>query len=723
MSSRIRKSPAWLFAFSPVVVLLLFALPSVAQTGAVAPVPELTLSVNNRFAAAVSQGWPIILELQVSHPDQFLPNGNVDPVVLSTSTASWTDAVQITVQDASGTPQSWSFTLVPLPAGTPASATLGSDVVARLFWTLSPSKSQSLPAGVYQVIATLDTTSTARGGSFNGQVQTSASVTITPEPSPLPAAQEQDKFTILTAYDLLQGNDTQALTDTNTLVANQPNNSDALLLQGDVLMAQGQLQQAIAAYTQADSIFTTSFPNSIEPEKLIDGRLNQARAQMISQSGIVGVPQVALAFGNISTQTPGVVSVDLTLSNNGTGVAEVSQIFGLSYTTIAGTGKVAYDSTLSPAFPIVVDTLDPGDSTIVTIILDVPASVTQFNITADGQAADEVGTLYDIHAAQAISPGSSNSGNPPSPLTITAGNVMLQYGQPVPSLNNVSYSGFLNGDGAASLTGTLNCITTAKQTSPVGSYPIACSGLSSPKYTVTYAPGTLSITPAPLMVTASNATRLYGQPNPAFTGTFSGFVNSDSATSLAGALSCTSPATASSPVSGSPYAITCSGVSSPNYTIAFQPGSLTVSKATPVIVWSNPPDITQGTPLGTTQLNAATSPSVTGTFTYTPSAGTILLIGTSQTLSVNFMPTDLVDYNSASASVLINVKQKTPVPGDLNGDGVVNCADLAVVKASFGKKAGQPGFDPRADVNADGIVNILDLSFVAKQLPTGTTCP
>jgi hypothetical protein len=64
----------------------------------------------------------------------------------------------------------------------------------------------------------------------------------------------------------------------------------------------------------------------------------------------------------------------------------------------------------------------------------------------------------------------------------------------------------------------------------------------------------------------------------------------------------------------------------------------------------------------------------------------------------------------------------TTLLGDRNGDGVVNCADLDIVKASFGEKTGQPGFDPRADVNGDGIVNILDLSAVARQLPAGVLC-
>lgn len=59
---------------------------------------------------------------------------------------------------------------------------------------------------------------------------------------------------------------------------------------------------------------------------------------------------------------------------------------------------------------------------------------------------------------------------------------------------------------------------------------------------------------------------------------------------------------------------------------------------------------------------------------------------------------------------------------DVNGDGKVDCTDLGIVKASFGKQSTQPGFDARADVNKDGVVNVLDLSMVAKQLPAGTVC-
>jgi hypothetical protein len=81
--------------------------------------------------------------------------------------------------------------------------------------------------------------------------------------------------------------------------------------------------------------------------------------------------------------------------------------------------------------------------------------------------------------------------------------------------------------------------------------------------------------------------------------------------------------------------------------------SFTVNKATPVITWNNPADITYGTALSITQLNALAS--VPGTLTYTPSASSVLNAGNNQTLSINFTPTDTNNYGSASKSVTINV--------------------------------------------------------------------
>jgi len=147
--------------------------------------------------------------------------------------------------------------------------------------------------------------------------------------------------------------------------------------------------------------------------------------------------------------------------------------------------------------------------------------------------------------------------------------------------------------------------------------------------------------------------------------------------------------------------------------------ALTIVKATPIVTWQNPIDIRSGAALGPAQLNATAN--VPGSFAYNPAAGTILPVGTGQLLTTTFSPSDAVDYDPVTASVFINVTASTLV-GDVNGDGVVNCTDLNGIKAAFGKRAGQPGFDSRADVNGDGVINVLDLSIVARLLPAGTTC-
>ena len=62
------------------------------------------------------------------------------------------------------------------------------------------------------------------------------------------------------------------------------------------------------------------------------------------------------------------------------------------------------------------------------------------------------------------------------------------------------------------------------------------------------------------------------------------------------------------------------------------------------------------------------------------------------------------------------------LPGDLNGDGRVDCSDVSIVRNVFGKRLGQNEFDPVADTNRDGVVDVRDLSFVSQKLVAGTRC-
>src|SRR5204862_402606 len=160
-------------------------------------------------------------------------------------------------------------------------------------------------------------------------------------------------------------------------------------------------------------------------------------------------------------------------------------------------------------------------------------------------------------------------------LTVTANNKSKAYGAALPALT-VSYAGFVNGDSAASLGGTLSVTTTGTAASAVGTYPISASGYTSPNYTIGYVGGTLSVDQVALTVTANDKSKAYGAALPALTVSYAGFVNGDSAASLGGTLSVTTTGTAASAVGT--YPISASGYTSPNYTIGYVAGALTVDQ-------------------------------------------------------------------------------------------------------------------------------------------------
>src|SRR5271157_372872 len=166
----------------------------------------------------------------------------------------------------------------------------------------------------------------------------------------------------------------------------------------------------------------------------------------------------------------------------------------------------------------------------------------------------------------------------------------------------------------------------------------------------------IDITKAQLQITAADATRVYGQDNPDLTSEIyiaqgTGWVDTGQSWTA------DTTATTKSPVGS--YAIQPTEITDQafltNYDVSYVTGKLTLTPATPVITWARPTDITYGTALGATQLNATAS--VAGTFDYGTLWGKVLHAGTNQTLSVNFTPDDTVDYNQATATVYIDVKQ------------------------------------------------------------------
>ena len=208
------------------------------------------------------------------------------------------------------------------------------------------------------------------------------------------------------------------------------------------------------------------------------------------------------------------------------------------------------------------------------------------------------------------------------PSTVTAKSYERAYGDANPEF------GFDVEGGA--LDGTPKIVCNATKKSPVGTYDITIKRGTETNYNVTYVKGTLTVTKAPLTITAKNYTIKQGEALPTFEATYEGFKNRETSTVLTKQPTITTTATSAS--EPGEYDITVSGAEAQNYEISYVNGKLTIEAQ----------DI---------------------------------------------------------------------IPGDANGDGKVDTADIVdIVNHLMGKPTSTGKFnDDAADVNSDGTVNVADI--------------
>ena len=232
-------------------------------------------------------------------------------------------------------------------------------------------------------------------------------------------------------------------------------------------------------------------------------------------------------------------------------------------------------------------------------------TITGVTETSTGAAASATVGTYNIVSSAATGNRLSNytigyvNGRltvNPATLTITANNDSKTYG----TLKTFSGTAFTetglvtaNGD---TITGVTETSTGAAASATVGTYNIvssAATGNRLSNYTITYRPGTLLVTPAPLVITANSANKMYGAPLPALSASYTGFVNGDGPASLAVRPALATTASASSPVLPGGYAIMASGARDPDYAISYRPGTLLITPA-PLTITANSASMFQG---------------------------------------------------------------------------------------------------------------------------------
>ena len=333
------------------------------------------------------------------------------------------------------------------------------------------------------------------------------------------------------------------------------------------------------------------------------------------------------------------------------------------------------------------------------------------------------------------------------PSTVTARSYTREYGESNPTFEYDVIGGELEG--------TPSIICGATVYSPVGTSPIIVTKGSVKNYKASYVNGTLTITKAPLTITANNYTIKQGDALPNFAATYSGFKNDETESVLSKKPTFTCSATSTS--APGTYDISLSGAEARNYDISYVKGKLTIAEPDSYILtymvdgetyktyevkfgasitaeampekegytflgWSEIPNTMPAndvTVMGSFSVNKYTlTYMVDGEVykTYEVEYGTPIIVEETPTKDGytfsgwSMMPETMPakDITVTGDFTFISVK----TPGDANGDGSVNVFDVtAMVNYILGSP--NAGFDfGAADANGDGSVNVFDVTKV-----------
>jgi catabolite regulation protein CreA len=302
-----------------------------------------------------------------------------------------------------------------------------------------------------------------------------------------------------------------------------------------------------------------------------DGTVD-APASILTISNLVAGDSVNVASGTatLAGKNAGAQAITnlgtLTLGNNASGNYTLTGASGtvtITSRAVTLTGSRVYDGTSDAAASILsVSNAAAGDTVSV-------ASGTA------ALAAKDVG-VQSITSMGTLALGNNGAGNytltgatgtvtiTKRPITFKATDITRIYGDSTPAFAySVTSGSIVNSDAF----GTPDFSVPANT---VGTHVITLSGLTNPNYDVTFATGTLTVTPRPITFKADDVTRIYGETTPAFTYTIA-------AGSVVSGDEFGSPSFSVPANTVGTQVITLNGLTNPNYAVTFDTGTLTVT--------------------------------------------------------------------------------------------------------------------------------------------------
>lgn len=325
------------------------------------------------------------------------------------------------------------------------------------------------------------------------------------------------------------------------------------------LAQSGPIQTSTGALTiGGDSTYGQYFAGQIDEVRIYNRALSAAEIQtdMNTPVGFVNTaPTISAISNQVTTVNTPIGPIPFTIGDAQTAASNLVVTASSSNTNLVATNGIALGGTGS------------NRTATITVASNQLGSATIFISVGDGLLSASNSFLLSVN---------------PAVLSVTASNFSRGYGQSNPPLGG-NVAGLQAGDNI-----TATFITSANTNSPVGGYPItfnlADPGNKLGNYVVTTNNGTLNVLPALLVATANNQSRTYGQPNPAFTFSYAGFVNGENTNVLDVLPIATTLATNTSAPGA--YTITPSGGADNNYAYVLVAGTLTVTAPGPITIAS-----------------------------------------------------------------------------------------------------------------------------------------
>lgn len=133
---------------------------------------------------------------------------------------------------------------------------------------------------------------------------------------------------------------------------------------------------------------------------------NGARSNTISLTvspGLGGpISQPSLSFNAVAGGRTGArVPIFVTVTNNGTAPASAVTLNQIALNSLAGRGQVRL---ISPTLPLAIGALQPGESTVLNLVLRLPRTVESLSLVEIGTLQDSSGNVYHFSPGQVIFP-------------------------------------------------------------------------------------------------------------------------------------------------------------------------------------------------------------------------------------------------------------------------------------------------------------------------------